>query len=69
MEKTVPAQDPEGKAMAGVGLYVPTARQRLWRFVGGRPVSVVTCAFLAWLALSLAAQGQRALVRIWDHAS
>ena len=49
VEKTVPAQDPEGKAMAGDGLYVPTARQMLWRFVGGRPVSVVTCAFLAWL--------------------
>jgi transposase len=69
VEKTVPAQDPEGKAMACDGLYVPTARQMLWRFVGGRPVSVVTCAFLAWLALYLAAPGQRALVRIWDHAS
>ena len=37
VEKTVPAQDPEGKAMAGDGLYVPTARQMLWRFVGDVP--------------------------------
>jgi hypothetical protein len=50
--------------MACDGLYVPTARQMLWRFVGGRPVSVVTCAFLAWLAPSFAAQGKRAPVLI-----
>jgi hypothetical protein len=41
----------------------------LWRFVQGRPVSGVTCALLAWLATYLTAQGTRALVRIWDHAS
>ena len=69
VEKTVPATDPEGKAVACYGLYVPTANQMLLRFVRGRPVSAVTCAFLAWLAVYFAAQGKRALVRIWDNAS
>jgi hypothetical protein len=41
----------------------------VWRFVRGRPVSVVTGAVLAWLTTSFTAQGQRALVRIWDHAA
>ena len=69
VEKTVPAKDPEGKAMACDGLYVPTAHHMLLRFVQGRPVSAVTCAFLAWLATYFTAQGQRALWLIWDNAS
>ena len=69
VEQTVPAKAPEGKAVACYGLYVPTAPHRLWRCVRGRPVSVVTCALLAWLATYVTAQGKRALVRIWDNAS
>jgi hypothetical protein len=69
VEKTVPAKAPEGKAIACYGLYVPTANHMLLRFVRGRPVSVVTCAFLAWLAMAFTAQGKRALVLIWDKAS
>jgi DDE superfamily endonuclease len=69
VKKTVPAKDPEGKAVACDGLSIPTANQRLWRFVLGRPVRVVTCAFLAWLAVDFTAQGQRALLRIWDNAA
>ena len=69
VEKTVPAKDPEGKAVACDGLDVPTASQMLWCFVRGRPVSGVTCAFLAWLATYVTAQGKRALVLIWDQAS
>jgi hypothetical protein len=69
VEKTVPAQDPEGTAVACYGLYGPTAHHMLLRFVRGRPVSVVTCAFLAGLATYLTAQGKRALVLIWDKAS
>jgi transposase len=38
------------------------------RFVDGRPVSGVTCAFLAWVAGQLAADGVRVLVLIWDNA-
>jgi hypothetical protein len=64
MEKTVSAKDPGGKAVACDGLCVPTTHHMLWRLVQGRPVSVVTCAFLAWLAPSFAAQGKRAPVLI-----
>jgi hypothetical protein len=66
VEKAVPAKDPEGTAVACYGLYVPTANRRLGRCVRGRPVRAVTGA---WLAVYCAAQGQRALVRIWDKAS
>jgi len=41
----------------------------LLRFVDGRPVSPVTCAFLAWAAEQLAAGGVRVLVLVWDTAS
>jgi hypothetical protein len=41
----------------------------LWRFVQGRPLSVVTCALLAWLATYVTVQGKRALLLIGDHAS
>ncbi len=37
--------------------------------VDGRPVSPVTCAFLAWAAEQLAADGARVLALIWDNAS
>jgi DDE superfamily endonuclease len=69
VEKTVPPEDPEGKAVACYGLYIPTANQMLLRFVRGRPVSVVTCVFLAWLAVYFTAQGKWALLLIWDNAS
>jgi hypothetical protein len=69
VEKAVPAKDPEGKPVACDGLYVPTAHHMLLRFVRGRPVSAVTCAFLAWLAAYVAAQGKRARLLIWDNAS
>jgi hypothetical protein len=69
VEQTVPAKDPGGKAVACYGLYVPIAHHMLWRFVQGRPVSVVTCAFLAWLASYFTAQGKRALLLMWDNAS
>jgi hypothetical protein len=69
VEKTVPAKAPEGKALACYGRYVPTANQMLLCVVRGRPISVVTGVFLAWLAMYFTAQGKRALVLIWDNAS
>jgi DDE superfamily endonuclease len=39
------------------------------RFVDGRPVSSVTCAFLTWAAERLAAEGVRVLALVWDNAS
>ena len=40
----------------------------LLRFVAGRPVSGVTCPFLAWVAGQLAAEGVRVLALVWDNA-
>jgi hypothetical protein len=40
----------------------------LLRFVGGRPVSSVTTAFLEWLCEQMAASGKHVLVLIWDNA-
>ena len=38
------------------------------RFVNGRPISPLTCAFLAWVAEHLAAEDVRVLALIWDNA-
>jgi transposase len=69
VEKSVPKDDPDGKAIACYGLYLPSANQMLLRFVNGRPLSCFTCTFLAWLAAHFAQQGKRALFLIWDNAS
>jgi hypothetical protein len=72
-ELTLPTDDPEPKALACSGLLVrpgPQQAEQLWlRFVAGRPVSVVTIAFLAWCSAQLAAQGFTALLLVWDNAS
>ena len=39
--------DPEPKALACYGLRLPARERMLLRFVDGRPISPVTCAFLA----------------------
>jgi transposase len=61
--------DPDPKALACYGLWLPARERMLLRFVAGRPVGPVTCAFLAWAAEHLAADGVRVLVLIWDNAS
>jgi len=61
-------EDPEPKALACYGLWLPEHEQMLLRFVAGRPVSNVTCAFLAWAAKCLATEGTRVLALIWDNA-
>ncbi len=61
--------DPDPQALACYGLWLPAQERMFLRFVKGRPVSPVTCAFLAWVAEQLAADGVRALVLIWDNAS
>ena len=60
--------DPEPKALACYGLWLPGPERMLLRFVAGRPVSGVTCAFLAWVAERLAAEGVRVLALVWDNA-
>ena len=59
--------DPEPKALACYGLWLPGPERMLLRFVAGRPVSAMTCAFLAWAAERLAAEGIQVLALIWDH--
>ena len=64
--------DPDPKALACYGLWLPelpAGERMLLRFVDGRPVSAVTCAFLARATGGPAADGVRALVLIWDNAS
>jgi len=61
--------DPEPKALACYGLWLPARERTLLRFVNGRPISPLTCAFLAWAAEQLAAEGVRVLALIWDNAS
>ena len=60
--------DPEPKALACYGLWLPERERMLLRFVAGRPVSGITCAFLAWTVGRMAAEGVRVLVLIWDNA-
>jgi hypothetical protein len=60
--------DPAPKALACYGLWLPGAEQMLLRFVTGRPVSGVTCAFLTWAVEQLAAAGVHVLTLIWDNA-
>ncbi len=69
VEQKVPKTDDEAKAVACYGLYLPALAQMLVRFVAARPVSSVTCAFLAWLLAYFATQGKGTLFLIWDNAS
>jgi hypothetical protein len=61
--------DPDPKALACYGLWLPEHERMLLRFVAGRPVSGVTCAFLAWATGRLAAGGVRVLALVWDNAA
>lgn len=61
--------DPDPKALACYGLWLPAGERMLLRFVDGRPVSAMTCAFLAWVTERLAAAGIRVLALLWDNAS
>lgn len=61
--------DTEPKALACYGLLRSDTQQVWLRFVEGRPVSVVTVAFLAWVLERLAAEAKRVLVLVWDNAS
>lgn len=66
---TAARDDPDPKARACYGLWLPTGERMLLRFVDGPPVSAVTCAFLAWATERLAAAGARVLALLWDNAS
>ena len=61
--------DPDPKALACYGLYRRAEGRMMLRFVDGRPVSAVTCDFLAWACGRLAAEGKTALLLVWDNAA
>ena len=73
VEKALPPDDPEPKALACDGVLLratPTMPEQLWlRFATGQPVRALTLQFLAWCYDRLAALDKRALLLVWDHAS
>ncbi len=69
VEKEARKADTDRKALACYGLFLPQSDSMLLRFVNGRPVSHVTCDYLAWIADRMAHDGKKALVLIWDNAS
>jgi hypothetical protein len=66
---SAPRHDPEAKALACYGLLRADNGQMMLRFVPRRPVSGLTTQFLHWLLSTLAAQGKKALLMLWDNAS
>jgi hypothetical protein len=69
LERVVPKDDPDPKALCCYGLLRADTGGMLLRFVQGRPVSQVTEEFLAWVCDRLAAEGKTALLLVWDNAS
>jgi DDE superfamily endonuclease len=76
LEYTVPATDPDPKALACYGLLMQerttqgVSQEHVWlRFVTGRPVSALTIKFLTWVCAKLKARNKRALLLVWDNAS
>ena len=72
-EKQREKEDKAPKAISCYGIYLPQQQQQqqqmLLRFVEGRPVSALTCQFLAWVCQRLEAAGQKVLALIWDNAA
>jgi len=76
VEQTIPANDPDAKALACYGLLVSCPADPTWkgdqvwlRFVDGRPVSDITTQFLDGCCTRLEQQGKVALLMPWDNAS
>jgi hypothetical protein len=69
MHKGVSGEDPDPKALACYGLLRADTGKMLLRFVQGRPVSALTCAYLKSVCQSLAKEGKTALLLVWDNAS
>ena len=63
-------QQPDGTARAVSPRRAPGPNgEEVWlRFVDGRPVSVVTTQFLAWVCERLESLGKQALLLVWDNA-
>jgi len=61
--------DPDPDAIACYGFLRHDTHQVMLRFVEGRPLGEVTVQFLTWLCGSIAQEGKRVLVVIWDEPS
>jgi hypothetical protein len=68
VEVAVPANDPDAKALACYGLWLPARGETWLRFVDGRPLSALTIQYLTWCAARATALGVTTLVLIWDNA-
>ncbi len=69
LQRSIPKDDPEPKAVSCYGLYLPEIDETWLRFVDGRPVSSITTQFLEWSLQKLEAAGKKVLLLIWDNAS
>lgn len=65
--RSVDKTDPDPKAIACYGVWLKALGQMLLRFVQQRPVSEMTCLFLAWLCQQVS-QFQ-VFVLVWDNAT
>jgi DDE superfamily endonuclease len=68
VEQTVARTNPDPKALACYGLWLPELQEVWLRFVDDRPVSALTTQFLAWCSEVLAVRGKTALLMVWDNA-
>ena len=68
VEQTVARDDPDPKAVACYGRFLPEADEVWLRVVDGRPVSTLTTPFLAWWCAKVAADGKTAWLLVWDNA-
>jgi hypothetical protein len=62
VEQSIEKDDPDPKAIACYGLYMPELKEAWLRFVDGRPVSGITTRFLQWCCQKLEALGKKVLV-------
>lgn len=69
VERSVAKDDPDPKALACYGLFLPEFDETWLRFVDGPPVSEITTQFLSWCSQKLAGAGKKVLVLVWDNAS
>jgi hypothetical protein len=79
LEKKAAKDDPEPKALACYGMYLPGIGETWLRFVDGRPVSAITTQFLSqflsWCCEKREARSSNGGARegsapyLWDNAS
>jgi transposase len=69
VERAVPKEDADPKALSCYGLWRADTEAMMLRFVAGRPVSQVTEDYLAWVCERLRAEGKKALLLVWDNAA